>query len=388
LSKSSDVLGHEPTLKSDSANAESLAVCAGLGSGHSEIARGTTQKWVASVLFSSAMHAAVLVALALVFFTIPSDEQPVISALMVEDEDDLPEPEVTDDLKINDAESVHELNAGGQSVALPFSAPVSRTTIELPLPRQTLVTAEAASQPWSEVDVTQQVDILGSALGEVAQSGVGKGNGAGQGDGAGAFFGLRPIGKRFVFVMDCSKSMNHPHDSEAKTRFKRMKMELLKSVATMDPEMQFFIVFFNDLAIPMPTTGLAPAFPDTKIRFLSWANTIKAIGNTEPTHAMRIAMKLNPDVIYFLTDGTFYHRVEEDLLKLTPKHTVIHTFAFEEPLNDAMKKAWDLIDRNENVAARRSVTKTEFRKTRAMWQSHTFLQKLARKHKGSFHAIP
>jgi hypothetical protein len=380
-----DVLGVEPNRVSNSAaEAGTILVRADDNVASPRSAQG----WIASVLFSSAMHAVVVVVLALIYFTIPEQQIPIISALIVDDETELPEPEVTDKFTTNDSESKHELNAGGQSLALPYSAPVAQTNVKLPVIQQSLLTPSAASQPWSNVDVTQQVDILGAALGKLATKGIGTGNGAGEGAGAGSFFGLRPIGKRFVFVLDCSKSMNHPHDSDAKTRFKRMKMELLNSIATMDPEMQFFIVFFNDFAVPMPSSGLAPAFPDTKIRYLSWSNKIEAVGNTEPTRAMRIAMNLNPDVIYFLTDGSFFHRVEQELLGLRQKHTVVHTFAFKEPLNVQMQSAYQLMDQNENVAARRLITKTEFRKTRAIWRSHDFLQKLAGKHKGKFHVIP
>jgi hypothetical protein len=297
-------------------------------------------------------------------------------------------PELADDVDLNTSESDNQLNEGGQSMAVQLTAPVAEVDVKLPQTQQSLITSTAASQPWSDVNVSQNVDILASALGKIASREVGNGNGAGEGDGAGAFFGMKPVGKRFVFVMDCSKSMNHPHGSDSKTRFKRMKLELLNSIGTMDPDMQFFIVFFNDFAIPMPSRVLEPAFPNAKIKFLNWTDKIKAIGGTEPTHAMHIAMNLNPDVIYFLTDGTFMHRVEEELLGVVPKHTVVHTFAFKEPLNEAMQNAFLLIDADENIAARRSVTKNEFRKTRAIWKAHQFLEKLAGKHKGRFRIIP
>ncbi|MDA1015141.1 MAG: VWA domain-containing protein [Planctomycetota bacterium] len=340
------------------------------------------------MLFSSAVHVAVLIVLALICVAIPSGDAPVISGLLLDEPPELPVLEVTDDFKAVPTESTHELNAGGQSIATPYSAAVARTDLKLPVTQQSLVSPDAASQPWSDVDVSRKVDILGSAVGSIATSGDGTGNGAGQGDGAGAFFGLPAIGKRFVFVLDCSDSMNHPHDSEAKSRFKRMKIELVNSVATMNPEMQFFIVFFNDTAIPMPASGLAQATDASKQNYLTWASKVKAIGNTEPVSAIQLAMNLNPDVIYFLTDGSFEYRIEQELLKLPAKHTVVHTFAFKETFSEAMLKAYDLIDQDKNVAARNAVSKLEFTKARAIWKAHNFLQKMADKHKGAFHIIP
>jgi hypothetical protein len=82
-------------------------------------------------------------------------------------------------------------------------------------------------------------------------AGTGNGTGDGHGDGSGSggkFFETRVVGKRFVFVVDCSQSMNHPDPSEFKTRFNRLKMEMAKSITKMEASSQYFIIFFNDRA--------------------------------------------------------------------------------------------------------------------------------------------
>ncbi len=102
-------------------------------------------------------------------------------------------------------------------------------------------------------------DDLAAEVGALASSGpAGTGDGEGTG-GTGQFFGNSVTGRRFVFVVDASKSMNHPHPSEAKTRFGRVKLELVNSIRNMDRNSEFYIVFFNENAIPMPAKGLKKA---------------------------------------------------------------------------------------------------------------------------------
>ncbi|VAX38338.1 hypothetical protein MNBD_PLANCTO02-2716 [hydrothermal vent metagenome] len=158
-------------------------------------------------------------------------------------------------------------------------------------------------------------------------NGKGKNNGNGKGNGT-PFFGIRADGKRFVYVVDGSRSMNHPHPSKAKTRFKRLKMELIKSISELDPSKQFFVIFFNSEPIPMPANQMPFATQFNKKRYLTWVANSRADGTTDPRDAMLLAMSLNPDVIYFLTDGRFDINVVIDLNKIAQRQIVIHTYAF------------------------------------------------------------
>ena len=225
-------------------------------------------------------------------------------------------------------------------------------------------------------------------MARISSDGSGNGTGDGEGDGTGGMFGLRPVGKRFVYVLDCSRSMNHPHDSEAKTRFKRMQMELLNSVKTMSAEQEFYFIFFNDYVIRMPSRNLVQATHDLKVKYLTWMARLQADGNTEPKGALYAAMKLNPDVIYFLTDGTFDYRIEQELLDFPKTRATVHTFAFKEHLTDDMREVYSLFNTNDGAKARKLVSLKEFRKTRAVWRAHQLLRKLADKHNGTFKIIP
>lgn len=182
-------------------------------------------------------------------------------------------------------------------------------------------------------------------LGDGGLGGEGTGDGTGDGGGSGGgFFGIRPIGTSVVYVVDCSRSMNHPHDSDAKTRFRRLKMELVKSVGLMHEDMQFYIVFFNEEAFPMPAASMVYATTAQKQKQLEWVARMRADGNTDPRSALAMALKLKPHVIYFLTDGSFDRAVEKQVLKLSQKDTIIHTFAFgNEATKDALR---ELAERN------------------------------------------
>lgn len=161
------------------------------------------------------------------------------------------------------------------------------------------------------------------------RAGFGNGLGRAYGDGEGEdFFGIDVRAQRVVFVVDASGSMNHPHESEAKTRFRRLKFELLKAIGGMTPDMQFFIIFFNEESHPMPARMLQHATPQAVQHYLEWMVGVPATGETDPRRSLSQALRMQPDAIYFLTDGRFRFRVEQELELLRQNRVAIHTFAF------------------------------------------------------------
>ena len=162
--------------------------------------------------------------------------------------------------------------------------------------------------------------------------GGGGGNGgSGGGSGGGmksSFFGIHADARRVVYVVDASTSMNRPYDGEAKTRFGQMKLELAKSILSLKPEQQFFIIFFNEHPIPMPANAMANAIGGNQQQFLTWMASVPATGLTDPRPSISLALTLNPDVVYFLTDGAFPRDVQSDLSKLKQQSVQINTIAF------------------------------------------------------------
>jgi hypothetical protein len=160
----------------------------------------------------------------------------------------------------------------------------------------------------------------------------GTGSGAGEGTGAG-FFGLDPERTgSVVFVVDSSRSMNHPHDSPSKTRYRRLKLELIRCIMEMSASQSFYVIFFSSETQPMPATGLQPADPRHREPYLRWIAGMNSGGApTDPLPALDLALRLRPATICFLTDGEFDQRIQRRLTALQQSTTAIHTFAFGEP---------------------------------------------------------
>ncbi len=173
--------------------------------------------------------------------------------------------------------------------------------------------------------------------GKVARLSGGGGNGSaehpaafsGSAAGGDGFFGLNiHDSRRIVFVVDNSKSMNHPHDSDAKTRYRRLKLELVRCLLQMQAQQAFYVIFFSDETTPMPARDLQPCIPEIRDRYLHWiASLPTGAGPTDPREAMQHALRLQPDIICFLTDGDFYPGFQKHLLQIQQRRTAIHTFA-------------------------------------------------------------
>jgi len=179
-------------------------------------------------------------------------------------------------------------------------------------------------------------------------SGTGTGTGVGPGSGPG-FFGLTPPDTtRVVFVVDNSRSMNHPHESELKTRFRRVKFELLKCISEMKAGQSFYVVFFSDETLPMPARTLQSAEPGYRDPYLRWIGQVESGGSpTDPRNALKLALQLEPDLICFLTDGEFPKGVNRQLQTLKQDRIAIHTFAFGDTLGEETLKTIAANNRGE-----------------------------------------
>jgi len=116
-------------------------------------------------------------------------------------------------------------------------------------------------------------------------------------------FGVTALGFKFVYVFDRSASMGGDGDKALKA----VKAELLKSLRNLDTVHQFQIIFYNEKPVifnPSGTSGrLAFANETNKQRAVRFVESITADGNTRHDDALKLAIRLRPDVIFFLTDG-------------------------------------------------------------------------------------
>lgn len=131
------------------------------------------------------------------------------------------------------------------------------------------------------------------------------------------FFGVRAQGKTFIYVVDCSGSM----DGDRLTRAKR---EIRRSVAEMRFPQRFQIIFYNDHPRAMP--GGVPQSADfaSKTSFFQWLASIDAEGETDPRAAMAQALAQKPDAVFLLSDGEFPEGAVQAILKTNKAKTPIH----------------------------------------------------------------
>ncbi|HRQ75771.1 MAG TPA: hypothetical protein PK098_07615 [Phycisphaerales bacterium] len=141
-----------------------------------------------------------------------------------------------------------------------------------------------------------------------------------------SFLGLSTSNaRRIVYVIDASGSMI--------AYLQIILQELGRSLESLTPQQSFGIVFFqrSEALVVPPPRRLMPATPDAKSAAMRWidANVIPA-GRSNPVAAFEAAMRLNPDVIFLLSDrirGSGIYEIDQDELmaqleRLNPKDRV------------------------------------------------------------------
>jgi hypothetical protein len=113
-------------------------------------------------------------------------------------------------------------------------------------------------------------------------------------------FGIEAPGRKFVYVFDRSSSMEGAPLAAAKS-------QLIKSISTIDELQQFHIIFFNHRLLSLNIAGgrqrIAFATDRNKKQAVRFINQVKADGATDRYLALKHAIALQPDVIFFLSDA-------------------------------------------------------------------------------------
>jgi hypothetical protein len=144
--------------------------------------------------------------------------------------------------------------------------------------------------------------IPGSGTGGGGGAGGGSGGGVGRGIGPGTqFFGAREHAHSFAYVIDCSGSMAMRNSLDV------AKRELLASLSQLPPDAQFAVIFYNSLPYLLSDgeghKGLMAATESHKRQVQTQLAVIAPDGGTDHMSALRKALELKPEVIFFLTDA-------------------------------------------------------------------------------------
>lgn len=207
-------------------------------------------------------------------------------------------------------------------------------------PQQSLVESEfgAIAAPL-EITPLEKPRLLSKIGGPAPGDGNGQaggpargGDGKGEGFSAKAatdFFGISGYGQTFVYVVDCSGSMNE------NGKFERARYELLHSIEQLNKNQRYFVIFYNHQTHPMEGDKPVFASPERIAKTTQWISLAEADGGTNPLPALTIALSMQPDAIYFLSDGQFDPNTirlmrfrNRPNLRLKTKTIPIHSVAF------------------------------------------------------------
>jgi len=142
--------------------------------------------------------------------------------------------------------------------------------------------------------------LSGAAIGQI---------GIGSAVGSAKFFGVEASGSRFAYIVDVSGSMEGG-------RIVGLRQALIASIDGLTSDARFSIILYSGSALPLTGTTWVRATDANKKAAKQKIRTIQASGDTNPVPAfgIMIGLKPHPDAIYFMTDGEFRQRVEDQLL--------------------------------------------------------------------------
>lgn len=145
-----------------------------------------------------------------------------------------------------------------------------------------------------------------------------------------AFMGTRDPGSSVIFVIDASGSMT------SKNSIQVAKAALVSSLQALEETQQFLIIFYDDKpnVLNLKDQQKLQLYPATEINKVLARQKISSIEpgtGTRHVPALEMALRLKPDVIFFLTDAQeppIYDVELESLQKLNGSKTRIHSIEF------------------------------------------------------------
>jgi hypothetical protein len=195
--------------------------------------------------------------------------------------------------------------------------------------RGVLAAMESTPAPQSGSGVAGDTPLDGDAFGDgetaTAEAPMGQ-------EATASLFGVSGSGSRFVYVMDRSDSMN----GFGGLPLRSAKRELLRSLGSLSPQQEFQIVFYNEAVRPFQLAGMPLTMVRGEAKSVErarrYVESIRAFGGTKHKNALLTALRMSPDVIFFLTDAHI-PRLSSSELKLIQDRaegtgTTIHAIEF------------------------------------------------------------
>ena len=141
-------------------------------------------------------------------------------------------------------------------------------------------------------------------------------------------FGIRGLeGRRFVFVIDRSKSMG----AGGLGVIEMAQQELSATVANLKPNHSFQVVAYNDNITTISGKDMLDATQANKSELPKFLGSLAAFGGTSHETGLFAGLSFRPDVLIFMTDGgpPFLNNSELKYFRnLAKKQTEIHCLQF------------------------------------------------------------
>jgi hypothetical protein len=134
-------------------------------------------------------------------------------------------------------------------------------------------------------------------------------------------FGTKGTGSRFIYVFDRSGSMS----GYGGRPMAAAKQQLLLSVRDLQKNHQFQVIFYNERPIALNPLSPAPpkllyGTPENREYAMNFVQQIKPDGRTNHVAALDLALNLNPDIIFFLTDADEPQLTTSELNRISRKN--------------------------------------------------------------------
>lgn len=244
---------------------------------------------IPSWLLSLLLHVAVILPLAWTFQNqaLPGKPEEVRAVGLVSENPTPTDAQAVGQAEAVDAEEVTLNHKPPAAVALPDAPPVN-----LQVPTATAGPARLGPGPIKPVTGGSQIKPSRAMVGETGQAGGGS---------VARFFGVEAKGVRIVYLIDSSSSMS------SRNAIGVARAELMASLQPLEEHQQFQVIFYDTSVHPWIREGRPEKiYYATDIHKNLVANFIRQqqpSGGTRHMLGLDAALKLDPDVIFFLTDA-------------------------------------------------------------------------------------
>lgn len=151
------------------------------------------------------------------------------------------------------------------------------------------------------------------------------------------FFGVEAAGERFVFVIDNSTSMLDGG------RLGRVHAEINRAIGRLKWPQSFYLIAFDSQTQAIPWGPFVSAQSKEAQKVPGWLARLTPHDGTLPGPALRQAVGLKPDAVFFLTDGEFDEPTPATIKAWNKFQVPVHVLDFGPgpPVPDLIKIAAD-----------------------------------------------